>query len=298
MPHYFKKITDSEGMEWYLSAAIVVTLAVMLSASFFDWRFREVPDIHWWILGVAGLALTAASLWPLRTEWTLMLIGASMILIFILLDVDVPRIVSAVFCIAMTVLFIYPAATSFDDPVVRRLLVIPACFIIFYLLFMFGILRGGADAKCLMVLAMAFQTYPLMGDLPLIPVPAYNIQLVFSFPIAVLFHAALFSFAWLFWTVIRKIYRKDDPVDMYTLSWYRMSIEEARRSHVWPKQDAVGGMIVNVKGIPDDGALDRLEAAGAKDVWVTPIIPFMVPITAAIIFILSVGSLLNILLSL
>ena len=109
-----------------------------------------------------------------------------------------------------------------------------------------------------------------------------------------LFHAALFSFAWLFWTVIRKIYRKDDPVQMMTLSCYRMSIEEARRSHVWPKQDAYNGMIVNVRGIPQDGALDRLEAVGAKDVWVTPIIPFMIPITAAVVFIIIVGSLLNI----
>ena len=282
-------------MEWTLAAGIVMTMAVMLSASYFDWRYREVPDIHWWVLGISGIILTAVSLSDsMDTKTVMMLIGSAMILLYILFDIELAPIMTAVYCIIMAAMFIYPAVVSFDDPVVRRLLVIPICFVLFYLMFMFGVLRGGADAKCLMVLAMVFQTYPVIGDLPVIGIPSLNIQVIFSFPIAILFHAALFSFAWLFWTVIRKIYRKTDPVEMYSLSWYRMSIDEARRSHVWPKQDAVGGMIVNVRGIPDDGALDRLEAAGAKDVWVTPIIPFMVPITVAIIFVLTIGSLLNI----
>lgn len=282
-------------MEWYVPAGIAVTIAVMLSASYFDWRYREVPDLHWWVLGLSGIALTVISLFDgMRLEWTMMILGSLMILYFILFDIEVSRTVSAVYLVVMAVLFIYPAVTAFDDQTVRRLLVIPVCFVIFYLMYMLGVLRGGADAKCLMVMAMMFQTYPEIWDLPLIANPLMNIQYVLSFPIAVLFHAALFSFAWLFWTVIRKIYRKKDPVQMVTLSCYRMSIDEARRSHVWPKQDVFDGMIVNVRGIPGDGALDRLEAVGAKDVWVTPIIPFMVPITAAVIFIITVGSLLNI----
>ena len=286
-------------MEWTLAAGIAITMIVMLSASYFDWRFREVPDIHWWVLGISGIVLTAVSLYDsMDIGIIMMLIGSVMILFYILFDIELAPVMALAYCIIMAVMFIYPAVTAFDDPAVRRLLVIPICFILFYLMFMFGILRGGADAKCLMVLAMMFQTYPEIGDLPIIGIPSLNIQMVFSFPIAILFHAALFSFAWLFWTVIRKIYRKTDPVEMYTLSWYRMSIDEARRSHVWPKQDVVGGMIVNVRGIPDDGALDRLEAVGAKDVWVTPIIPFMVPITVAILFVLTIGSLLNILFSL
>ena len=282
-------------MEWYIPAGIVITIAVMLSASYFDWRYREVSDIHWWVLGLSGIALTAISLMgDMRLEWAMMLMGSVMILFFILFDVELSRAVTIIYTIAMAVMFICPVITAFDDQTVRCLLVIPVCFVIFYLMYMLGVLRGGADAKCLMVMAMMFQTYPEIWDLPLIANPSLDIQCILSFPIAVLFHAALFSFAWLFWTVIRKIYRRDDPVEMYTLSWYRMSIDEARRSHVWPKQDAVGGTIVNVKGIPEDGALDRLEAAGAKDVWVTPIIPFMVPIAVAIAFVLTIGSLLNI----
>ena len=282
-------------MDWILAAGIGITIAVMLSASYSDWRSREVSDIHWWVLGLSGIILTAVSLSDsMDLRIIMMLIGSAMILAYILLDVDPAPVVSMAYCVTMAAMFLYPAIVSFDDPDVRRLLVIPICFVLFYLMYMFGILRGGADAKCLMVLAMMFQIYPDMGMIPLIAIPSLNVQMIFSFPVAILFHAALFSFAWLFWTVLRKICRKNDPVEMYTLSWYKMSIAEARRSHVWPKQDAVGGMIVNVRGIPEDGALDRLEAVGAKDVWVTPIIPFMVPITIAILFVLTIGSLLNI----
>ena len=281
-------------MEWYVPIGMAIMIAVMLSASYFDWRYRTVQDIHWWVLGLSGIVLTACSLPEMRLEWIMILAGSFMILLFILLDVDVPWLVSAVWCVVMAVLFIYPAVVFFDSDVTKRLLVIPICFVVFYILYMFGILRGGADAKCLMVAAMVFQTSPVIWELPLITVPPLNVQMIFSFPVAVLFHAALFSFAWLFWTVIRKIYRREDPVQMVTLSYYRMSIDDARRSHVWPKQDVVNGMIVNVNGIPPDGALDRLEAASAKDVWVTPIIPFMIPIMAAMVFVITVGSLLNI----
>jgi len=281
-------------MEWYTAVSLAAAIVVMVSASYFDWRYREVPDLHWWVLGISGLVLTAASFGDIGTEVLMMLIGSALLLLLILLDLNVPAVAELIVFLIMVALFAYPAVTAFDDPNVKRMLVIPVCCLIFYLMFSFGILKGGADAKCLMTMAMMFQTCPEFLGLPLIPLPQFDIQLIFSFPIAVLFHAALFSFAWLFWTVIRKIYRKEDPVQMVTLSCYRMSIDDARRSHVWSKQDVVNGMIVNVRGVADEGAYDRLEAAGAKDVWVTPIIPFMVPITIAVIFILTIGSLLNI----
>lgn len=281
-------------MEWYTAAAIGVTMLVMVSASYFDWRYREVHDIHWWVLGISGLVFTAASFGNIGTEILMMLTGSALLLLLILLDIDVPAPVNIAVFLIMVALFVYPAVTTFDDPDVKRMLVIPVCCLIFYLMFLSGILKGGADAKCLMTMAMTFQIYPEFLGMPLIPLPQFDVQLVFPFPIVVLFHAALFSFAWLFWTVIRKIYRKEDPVQMITLSCYRMSIDDARKSHVWSKQDVVNGMVVNVRGVADEGAYDRLEAVGAKDVWVTPIIPFMIPITVATVFILTIGSLLNI----
>ena len=75
-------------MEWYTAAGIIITILVMVSASYFDWRSRTVPDVHWWVLGLSGIALTAVSLADgMRIEWAMMLAGAFLILLFILLDV-------------------------------------------------------------------------------------------------------------------------------------------------------------------------------------------------------------------
>ena len=278
-------------MEWQTAAGIVITAAVMLSAAVSDWRHREVPDIHWWVLGLSGIVLTALSLSDIGYREWMMLAGSVLILFAILPDWESPGWADAVIFAAMAVLFVYPMATGLDDPDVRRLAVIPISFAVFYALFLTGVLRGGADAKCMMVLAMMFQYAPSMGALPLIPVPPENVQIALSFPVSVLFHAALFSFVWLIWAVAVKA-RNGDRISLRNLSWIRMDIGDARGAHVWAKQDVIEGNVVSVAGVPDDGVYDRLEAAGAKDVWVTPIIPFMVPIAAAIIFIITAGSIL------
>lgn len=272
--------------------AVIGASILMVIACYFDWRYREIPDRVWWAMGIMGLVLTALSIRDWDPKYVMMLAGSVMILIDILWDADRPKWFSALYYILMLALFLYPMISSFGDPVVKRLSVIPICFVVFYILYIFGIVRGGADAKCLIIMGMVFQTYPSFGSFPLIHIPSGDISLIIAFPIAILFHAALFSFAWLFWIIMRKMYRKDEPVEMYSLSWYKMSIDDARRSFVWPKQDVVNGMVVRVKGIPEDGALDRLEQAGVKDVWVTPMIPFMIPIAIAMIFVIFVGNLL------
>ena len=144
-------------MEWYTAVSLAAAIVVMVSASYFDWRYREVPDLHWWVLGISGLVLTAASFGDIGTEVLMMLIGSALLLLLILLDLNVPAVAELIVFLIMVALFAYPAVTAFDDPNVKRMLVIPVCCLIFYLMFSFGILKGGADAKCLMTMAMMFK---------------------------------------------------------------------------------------------------------------------------------------------
>lgn len=283
-----------ETAELLCIAQIVIVIAVMIPACYCDWKYREIPDKFWWMLGIAGIAFCVYHAYDSGMCWqyVTMILGTVMILIDILWDVDRKPYVTMIFYAVMIALFAAPIITTFDDPLVKQFTIIPAYFVIFYLFYVTGLVKGGADTKCLIVMAMMFQTYPRIDPFPLIAVPTGSAELLLAFPLALLFHAALFSLFALFWIVLRKLHRKDDPVTMYTLSWYKMSIAEARKSHVWSKQDAVDGMVVNVRYIPDEGVYDRLEAAGAKDVWVTPIIPFIIPILASFVFIVFVGSLL------
>lgn len=272
-------------------AAVAVAVSVMASACIFDWRKREVPDAHWWVLGASGIVFAAVSFGEMRWQYALMLVGTAMILIDILLDVERPSAVSVVFYIIMAASFAVPLFSLPGDPAVRRMMTVPACTVLFYLLFRTGILKGGADAKCLMTMGMMFQTYPSVGIFPLIPLPAENVCLLFPFTAAILFHAALFSFVWLIPCACRRA-AAGDRTAFGTAAMYRMKISDARKAHVWAKQDVIEGRTEFVAGIPEEGVYDRLESIGETDVWVTPVIPFMIPIMLALLFVVFAGSLL------
>lgn len=278
--------------------SVSIAVAVMAAAAYYDWRDREVPDQCWWILGISGLILTGIRvMWDgFNTGYLLMLIGSAMILFDISVDIDRRGSVSAVYYVIMAVLFIVPLFIERGEYLIQ-LYLIPICFVIMYVLFILGILRGGADAKCFMVMAMVFQTYPSFPGVPLISLPSENIMLIISVPLALLFHAALFTVIGMLIYGMINTFGNGAPWGMKSMFWKRMLISEARTSHVWPKQDIVEGKIVYLNYVSDDKEIyDRLEAAGENDIWVTPIIPFMVPTLAALVFVIFVGNILFILL--
>ncbi len=267
---------------------VIIVLLVLVSASYFDLRYREIPDIHWWIIGITGIVFMCIHDGMGFQHW-MMIIGTAMILLEIMVDMNRTVFLSVMYYLLMAVLFIYPIATMFDDQIIRQFTVVPVCFILFYVMYLSGILKGGADAKCLITIAMVFQTYPYLVD-TLIPVPDFDTELLFAYPVVLLFHAALLSLLALLWIIIRKM-RNGDHLDILTVTMLRMPIKKARRSHVWPKEDVINGTVMRVNET-DCGAYDRLESAGRKDVLVSVIIPFIVPITVAYIFMLFIGSIL------
>jgi len=270
-----------------------VTLLALLPACYCDYRCRTVPNLIWWILGVAGIAFLF--FWTsdgrsFQWQYLLLMVGVVLITAEMLVFEIKSRATHMVLYLSMALCFIVPCIVDFDD-VAKTYLAVGVSFALFYALYLFGIIKGGADVKCLVALSFMFPVCPTFFGFPSISVPP-SLEYAMPFSVAVLFHAALFSFAWLFWIVLRKVLRKNDPVKLVTLTCYTMSIDEARKSHVWSKQDVKDGMVVNVNYIPDDGVYDRLEAAGARTVWVAPIIPFIIPITIATAFVLFVGNIL------
>jgi preflagellin peptidase FlaK len=146
---------------------------------------------------------------------------------------------------------------------------IPVCYVLFVILFLTGTIKGGADVKCLMSIAIMFPVYPLFGD-PLIAVPLM-ISKIISFPIAVLFHAAVLSMLLVIPMAARNIMRGDTKFPKL-FTGYRMDATKAQNSHVW--------------------TMDENEVADDGRIWVTPKIPFIVPITAAAIFLVFAGNVL------
>lgn len=266
---------------------IVIVLLTLISASIFDLKTREVPDAHWWIIGITGIVSMAAFNKLEPVHW-LMVVGAALILLDILVDIELKKILTAAKYIAIAALFIVPIIVSPNNPVTQQFIVIPVCFAIFYILYITGILKGGADAKCLIVMGIAFQRYPEIIS-TLIPVPG-KVELIIAYPLALLFHAALFSMVILIYIIVKKV-KNSEPLRFGSLTTYKMPLSKAEKSHVWLKQDVVNGTVTDVDEA-DEGAYERLRKRGVKEVRVSMIIPFIAPITVAYVFMLTVGNLL------
>ena len=73
---------------------------------------------------------------------------------------------------------------------------------------------------------------------------------------------------------------------------YRMDVKEAEKTFVWPMEKVVDGKRVRVlfpKNIEDD-TLAKLREHGAKRIWVTPKIPFIIPIFVGTLVAALVGT--------
>lgn len=267
-------------------------LIVMVPACISDLRRREVSDLHWWIIGAVGIAcmlITSFTVTP-RWEHLTMIIGTLMILISILREIPGGRYGEVMFHLIAAVLFIAPLLTSWDDVIVRQFLAVPVMFLVYLAMFHLGVVKGGADAKFLIVLTMLFQTYPEWGSFPFIAVPISDISMIFQFSLAVLFHAALFSMLASLYYIVLNIRNGDRRVPSMFIG-YRMDIGAVRHSYVWPMEKAVDGAVVITNRAQTTDVLDDLEVLTDR-IWVTPMVPFMIPLTIAVVFVMFIGNML------
>jgi Flp pilus assembly protein protease CpaA len=146
---------------------------------------------------------------------------------------------------------------------------------LFYLFWRFR-LFGGADAKGLMVLALllppatngAFPIPTVLGGLMLGSLLAgVGVPLVL-----------------LAWNLLH-----GRPTLPAALVGVPMDLAAARRSHVWPMQEPVPGEPGRLRwrylrhvGSDVEARLDALEAAGVLRPWVTPKVPFMLPLMVGV----------------
>ena len=254
------------------AVCLLATAAVLISASVQDIRSREVSDVHWMIIGIAGIAaMFLVMISDAVTAGRLMVCaGSVMILLDILHERKCSKHADVLFYMVAGMMFIIPLITSFDDPFVRNSVTIPLCFVIFVAMFFGGIIKGGADVKCLIVLAMMFPSYPAMFGYPMISVPAAVMPMLFPFPLAVLFYASLLTVLAMLPIIFRNIIRGDTEMPNMFVG-HRMPADAAEMSHVW-----------------------LMDAPGSSDgkVWVIAKVPFIVPITAAVLFAAFVGNMI------
>lgn len=138
---------------------------------------------------------------------------------------------------------------------------------------------GGADAKAIMVLAWLMPVISWENG----SVPAMDAL------VNATFISLLIPLFLLIWNILRGNFAPVAPLGV------PMDIEKARQMHVWPMHHVVDGKIKwkiwQQIGSDLDTRYRDLEAAGAKRVWVTPKIPFMVPLAAGLLLAAWFGNL-------
>jgi preflagellin peptidase FlaK len=258
----------------YAVGFIIVTI-VMLSAAYQDLRSREVSDVHWAVICVVAAAMSALQG---DLEGILAAVTIALVTVFMLS----PRVEGAT-AAAVVIAAIVSTAIAYWISGNPSHLVRIGMFLFFAALYYTGLVKGGADAKALMALSMAFPVYPPFGSLLFDPV--YPAGLVFnpvfsSFLIGLVI-AVLCSLP----RVIGNIRSGDRPLDSYV-----MRISEAKGAFIWPVEDMVDGQRQRVPPSDDaEACLERLEDNGFTEVRVTPMIPFIVPLAAGFLITIIVG---------
>jgi preflagellin peptidase FlaK len=168
------------------------------------------------------------------------------------------------------------------------LLFIPIMIGLVYALFQLRLIFGGADAKALMALAILV---PIEPSISKIPIWAGSVM-PFSWSI---FSNSIILFLFipvslLFFNIARRNIQFP-----YALLGYKMDIKKAREKFVWPLEKIVEGkrkFVYMPKDFDVDDELTEFEKNGIKDIWVTPKIPFMIPLLAGFICAFIFGDIL------
>lgn len=168
------------------------------------------------------------------------------------------------------------------------LIFIPIMIVLVYFLFQLRLIFGGADAKALMALAILVPLSPIINSIPLwknsiMPAP----WIIFSNSVV------LFLFIPLSLLVFNIV--KRNPEFPYCLLGYKMSVSKAKEKFVWPLEKIKDGkrkFMYMPKDFDTEKELEEFEKIGIKEIWVTPKIPFMIPLLAGFIASFILGDIL------
>jgi preflagellin peptidase FlaK len=174
------------------------------------------------------------------------------------------------------------------------LLFIPIMIGLVYVLYQVRLIFGGADAKALMAIAILV---PIEPALDLIPIWKGGIM-PFSWSI---FSNSLIIFVFIPISIFIFNISKKNIEFPYAFLGYKMNIQKAKEKFVWPLERLVDGkrkFIYMPKDFDAEKEYSEFEKNNITKIWVTPKVPFMVPLTIGFIFAFIFGDILFYLLSL
>lgn len=280
-------------------ASVAASVAVFMVASVQDIRDREVSDALWVLLGGIGFALAALGIAtgeiPMPgMSWLVILLA---LFLFADMFIDWEEVAGRYgkalrYGLAVALLFIAVLAVSsyLSEVYVAIFSSLPLWILFIFLLYRLDVIKGGADAKALVTLAVLFPLYP-----PAVAGPGQPLfdTLTFPFFVSVLMMAAVFSIAvplYLFFTNLAT----GSARLPHMLLGFRKGTQSVDLRKEWLLEIPDGsGMPVRLKklgSVDEKSELERVRALGWREIWITPKIPFIVPMTAGLLFVLVFGN--------
>jgi archaeal preflagellin peptidase FlaK len=172
-------------------------------------------------------------------------------------------------------------------PNIWYLVFVPIMIALMYLFYQLRLLFGGADAKALMALAILVPIQPLIGTFPL-----WKSLLPGSWTI---FANATILFLFIPLSLLVYNLTKRNLRFPHCLLGYVITVEQAKQSFVWPMEKIKDGkrkLVYMPKNFDIDEELAEFERLGITDIWVTPKIPFMIPLLAGFLAAFFLGDIL------
>ena len=280
---------------------LVLSLSVLAYASFLDLRTRKVPNVYWIGLGVAGLGLILVQLYvdDMPTEYLLVFVPILAILADVYLgsEEETTRAKLTTFGkYALALGSILALAYQYGgDEYFQHLLAIPIIMLFVVVMYMLDIVRGGADAKALISLSILFPFYPAFGSLPFIHGETSAAETLLPFSFSILVNAAIIVALTPLVFLARNLSRKEFAFPLGLLG-YKLDTAEIANKHVWLMESIMDGKLVTHvrprKQEDQKADIELLASSGYKRVWVTPKIPFIVPMLVSLILTTVVGNIL------
>ena len=171
------------------------------------------------------------------------------------------------------------------------LVLIPIFIGLWYLLFQLRLIFGGADAKALMALAILAPICPEILNFPL-----WVYYLPFSF---VIFANAVLLFLLIPLSLFIYNVAKRNVEFPFCFLGYKMDVEKAKNSFVWPLEKIKDGkrkFSYMPTSFDIETELKVFEMKGIDRIWVTPKIPFMIPLLAGFVTAFILGDIMSYLL--
>lgn len=280
---------------------LVLSLSVLAYASFLDLRTRKVPNVYWIGLGMAGLGLILVQLYvdDMPIEYLLVFVPILAILADVYLGSEEETTRAKLTTFGKYVLAlgsILALAYQYGgDEYFQHLLAIPIIMFFVVVMYMLDIVRGGADAKALISLSILFPFYPAFGSLPFIHGETSAAETLLPFSFSILVNAAIIVALTPLVFLARNLSRKEFAFPLGLLG-YKLDTAEIANKHVWLMESIMDGKLVTHvrprKQEDQKADIELLASSGYKRVWVTPKIPFILPMLVSLILTTVVGNIL------